>query len=43
MNGEWHENKALQDKAEKVEGIDESTEIINEFEYIIRSKIETYG
>ena len=38
INGERHENKELQDKAEKVEKSDKAVEIIHEFEYIIRSK-----
>ena len=38
INGERHENKELQDKAEKVEKSDEAAEIIRQYEYIIRSK-----
>ena len=38
INGERHENKELQDKAEKVEKSDEAAEIIRQYEYIVRSK-----
>ena len=35
INSEWHENKELQDKTEKVEKNDEAAKIIREFEQII--------
>ena len=35
INGEQHENKELQDKAEKIKKSDKAAEIIPEFEYII--------
>ena len=38
INGEWHENKELKDKVEKVEKSDEAAQILCEFEHIIRSK-----
>ena len=38
VNGEWHENRELQDKAKKVKKSDEAAEIVRESEYIIRSK-----
>ena len=34
----WHENKDLQDKAEKVEKSDEAAKIIRKFEQGIKSK-----
>ena len=34
----WHENKDLQDKAEKVEKSDEAAKIICKFEQVIKSK-----
>ena len=38
INSEWHENKDLQDKAEKVEKSDKAAKIICEIEQIIKSK-----
>ena len=38
INGERHENKELQDKADKVETSGEAEEILREFEFIIISK-----
>ena len=34
----WHENKDLQDKAEKVEKSDEAAKIIRKFEQVIKTK-----
>ena len=36
INSEWHENKDLQEKAEKVKMNDEDGQIICEFEKIIK-------
>ena len=38
INGEWHEYKEPQDKAEKVEKSDKAAEIICKSEYIMRSR-----
>ena len=35
ISSKWHENKELQEKAEKVEKSDEAVQIIREFEQII--------
>ena len=38
INSQWHENKELKDKSEKVQKTDKAAQIICEFEKIIRSK-----